>query len=297
MSNQARLHRVLMDVRNRLKEMVFISHKAIPILPMPDPLASPRIANLLIGVCRIANLLIGVSGLLPQSSLSRYRSSRFAFWEIGVPESLPMEGDSSRGELLPGRHDLGDGPAIDRLEKHMHVIGHDHPGDQAVALSVEEVKRILNHRGDRRIAENARPVASIDPRLDSLATFDILPMRRKPPEFLLQAIEDLPGQTIRQVERHMLSHARPIEMRQIPTPMPSRPPSGTMTMTANLRTANLLIGTSGNVTLPIGVSASLSITNLSIDVRTRPRPRTANPPVGLPGNANLSSYQIKRSTR
>ena len=83
------------------------------------------------------------------------------------------------GELFPGRNDFGYRPVLQRLEKNMHMIRHDHPGEKAVALRVEGEERFLGRFSDGWIPQDAGAVPRVDPGVDPLAAFGVALMGGK----------------------------------------------------------------------------------------------------------------------
>jgi len=147
----------------------------------------------------------------------------------------------------------------------MHMVGHYHPSQQPVTLSVEEKKRVLYHLRNRRLTQNTRSMPRIDPGLHALSSLCILLFGWQTANLPFQAIQNFSGQTVRKTKSHMLDHFVLVEMRQISSAVPSpRFPdeiSGTTCIPRNLRclghfcpptrdhfpepfpgTANLLIG-------------------------------------------------------
>jgi hypothetical protein len=59
---------------------------------------------------------------------------------------------TSRGVALNGLHEGGDVVAIARIEKRVKMVRHDHVGQEKCTVTTEELKRVHNEPGARRLA-------------------------------------------------------------------------------------------------------------------------------------------------
>ena len=62
----------------------------------------------------------------------------------------------ARGMDLPRPHDLTQGHAVGLLDQDVHMVQHDAPLEEQVALPVEEEQRILDQLGDLGSPQIAR---------------------------------------------------------------------------------------------------------------------------------------------
>src|SRR5690348_723585 len=118
----------------------------------------------------------------------------------------------------------------------MHMIRHHNPRKQPIPLRVKIKNRVLNPRCDSRMAQHARSMPRVQPRLKPLAPLAIALSQRRGFQFRFEPFEDRSGQAIRQMICDVLHHLRAFKMRQVPAAMPHpRSHPGT----ASLRTGGL----------------------------------------------------------
>jgi hypothetical protein len=105
--DQTGLHRVGVNIRYHCPGMPFVAYETVPILPLPD------------------------------SSHSLGRPD----WSLALPaDAIHMRCNPPARKRLSRGHDICHRPATQRLKEHVHVIGHDRPGKQAVAFPIEMQK-------------------------------------------------------------------------------------------------------------------------------------------------------------
>jgi hypothetical protein len=103
----------------------------------------------------------------------------------------------------------------------MNMVRHDHPRAQSVSLAVKSEQRRFDHTCNLRIAQDAATVAGIYPGLDQLATFNIAQRGRRRAELRFEPQKNFGRQTIGEMKRDVLNNVRRIEVREIPTRVPS----------------------------------------------------------------------------
>src|SRR5580704_8581238 len=116
-------------------------------------------------------------------------------------------------------HDPIEAIAFDLLDHRMHMIRHNYPSEQLVALAVEEIERLRDDRGVFPCPEQA-----------IAATFVDQPMNQSLPLAVIGAAEDmlvdLAWQAVRQPEGDGLNDRAAVEMREIPALEPALVPAG-----------------------------------------------------------------------
>ncbi len=158
----------------------------------------------------------------------------------------PVIANFARSKLLPRCHDLRDCPSIHWLEKGMHVIRHYHPCQQAVPLRIKAQQRSLHYGGDGWLAQNARAVARVDPRVHPLAAFDIPLLGGKSLQFGFPSQQDGLREAVREMKGHMLRYVGTFKVRKVSTAVP-RCPGNAILMNGVLVAANREIGVPGIV--------------------------------------------------
>ena len=103
----------------------------------------------------------------------------------------------------------------------MNVVRLDHPRTQSVSLAVKSEQRRFDHTCNLRIAQDAATVAGIYPGIDQLATFNVAQRKRRRAEFRFEPQKNFGGQTVGEMKRDVLNNVWRIEVRKIPTRVPS----------------------------------------------------------------------------
>ena len=150
--------------------------------------------------------------------------------------------DPERCELFPCGHDLRDGPAVDRLDQRVNVIGHDNPREKPVALRVEIQERGLDDCGRYRITESAASVSGIDPSFEAFAALSIALRIRKKDDFAMKPLDRLLRDAVGEVIGDVLQDAGRIKMRQVAAAVP---PGIAIRLNGEVRRADQAIGAPG----------------------------------------------------
>ena len=94
---------------------------------------------------------------------------------VSVPEWPAAPECSVRlfgGERFPAVDDGAELVCTYRLDDHMHVVGHDAPGEDAIALPIEMQDRVFDKSRDGRILEPARSQPTVEIAVSLRQTID-----------------------------------------------------------------------------------------------------------------------------
>src|SRR5579885_103651 len=125
-----------------------------------------------------------------------------------------LVGDRRRVRL-PGVRYRGQGMSVQGRTDDMHVIGHDDPGVQPVALSVEVQQRLFHMPRHAPIAQPARTMAGIEIALDAPPVLRVRFALGQPGQFVTPGLHNPPGQRVGQAKRDGLWYLFALEVRQI----------------------------------------------------------------------------------
>jgi hypothetical protein len=110
-----------------------------------------------------------------------------------------------RREGLPCMDNGAEPAALDRLDYHVHVVGHDAPSEQAIADTVEVQKSLFDDLRDVQLLQPAGSQAFIEPAVGFCGSIGTAG----------KCFGDDTGQAVGQAERHKLGRFTGIEMRQV----------------------------------------------------------------------------------
>lgn len=169
--DQARSDGIRVDVTDGALKMLFVADVAVPILSCPDGLWRASRLTTLFGMPIWRSALPGVTSPIRRLA---FPGVRLPIGGLACPGAVA---NSAGGEFLPGGNDGGYAPGVKGLEQGMHMIGHDHPGEEPVTLGVEKKKRSLDHSGNAGIAQDAGAMASVNPGVNAVSALGIAFLR------------------------------------------------------------------------------------------------------------------------
>ncbi len=124
------------------------------------------------------------------------------------------------GERFPGLHDLRQGR--DGFNQRMHVIRHDAPGQQPIALAVEMEQSVFHCLGHFGMRERAAPQACVEPALHPFAPLHVSSGTRLSRQLLIHLTKRFLRQGIGQAKGKRLNQPHFVAMGQISSRVPSQ---------------------------------------------------------------------------
>ena len=141
-----------------------------------------------------------------------------------------------RRKGFPVAHDVAERESVRLLDSDVDMVRHDHPGNQAITLAVEMLKRLLD---ERRVFGNSKQASAS-------SVVNCLVQPPAPVRFVCSGrdrfVECGARQTVRQPECDHVHHGTAIEMRQVAALVPAKMRAGRPRSREDLPTIGLAQG-------------------------------------------------------
>ncbi len=102
----------------------------------------------------------------------------------------------------------------------MHMIWHNTPSEEPIALTIKIQKSVFHHCGNTLVAQPARAVSLVQSLADALFTFCLLSLVRQMCQLYRPSLKNVPGQRVGESEGDELHEFGVVNVRQIATMKP-----------------------------------------------------------------------------
>ncbi len=144
--------------------------------------------------------------------------------EVFLHPELPLTAQQSVRLLgrvrLPRVNDGGKAVPVQSRCEHVHVVGHDRPRMQLIALAVEMEKRVLHHLRDTRVFEVACPSGPVQGLFDTSLTFALPLLFEEGVEFGSPLFEERAWEAVVEAEGYALRDAFCLPVREVAAGVP-----------------------------------------------------------------------------